>query len=71
MLEKCNVCEALPQENQLFCAVQEDGSLGKWFCVGFMGDDAQGVGYGVLYEVGAVDAVLEEGGGDCIYVASF
>jgi hypothetical protein len=29
------------------------------------------LGMGVLYEPGAVDAVLEEGGGDCIYVASF
>jgi hypothetical protein len=71
VLEPCAICEALPKESQLFCAVQEHGTLGKWFCVGFMGDDAAGVGYGVLYEVGAVDAVLEEAGGECIYVASF
>jgi hypothetical protein len=65
------VCPGLPESSQLYCAVQEAGTLGKWFCMGFMGDDANGIGYGVLYQTGVGDAVLEEGGGDCIYVASF
>jgi hypothetical protein len=66
----CDAKEEMPESNQLFCAVKEYGTLGKWFCMGFMGDDAQGLGYGVLYQEGEVDAVLEEGGGDCIYVAA-
>jgi hypothetical protein len=71
-LEPCIICDVapgLPESDQLFCAVQEDGTLGKWFCMGFMGDDVQGLGYGLLYQEGVVDAVLEKGGGDCIYVA--
>ncbi|KAE9380657.1 hypothetical protein N431DRAFT_540242 [Stipitochalara longipes BDJ] len=72
-LEPCKICDSksgFPESDQLFCAVQEDGTLGKWFCIGFMGDDVQGLGYGILYQEGVVDAVLEEGGGDCIYVAA-
>jgi hypothetical protein len=72
-LEPCMICDTksgFPEIAQLFCAVQEDGTLGKWFCIGFMGDDVQGLGYGLLYQEGVVDAVLEEGGGDCIYVAA-
>jgi hypothetical protein len=66
----CNTKSGFPESAQLFSAVQEDGTLGKWFCIGFMGDDIQGLGYGLLYQEGIVDAVLEEGGGDCIYVAA-
>jgi hypothetical protein len=50
--------------------VQEDGTLGKWYCIDFMGDDVQGLGYGVLYQEGVVNAVLQKDGGDCIYVAA-
>jgi len=66
----CDTKEGFPQSEQLFCAVTEDGTLGKWYCIGFIGDDLHGLGYGVLYQEGVVDAVLEEGGGDCIYVAA-
>ncbi len=68
----CAEQPGLPESGQLFCAVQQEvGTLDGWLCMGFMGDDAGGVGYGVLYQMGVQEAVLEEAGGDCIYVASF
>lgn len=72
-LEPCMICNhghGLPEADQLFCAVQENGALGKRFCMKFMEDIVEGLEYGVLYQEGVVPAVLEEGGGDCIYVAA-
>jgi len=66
----CEEAPGLPESDQLFCAVQEDSTLGKWYCIDFMGDDVQGLGYGVMYQEGVVNAVLQKDGGDCIYVAA-
>jgi hypothetical protein len=72
-LEPCVICDVErghPETDQLFCAMQGNGALGKWFCMKFIENILEGLGYGVLYREGVVAAVLEEGGGNCIYVAA-